>query len=626
MCGIAGIINKNSNEDQAIDPHSQLEEMLNSISHRGPDDCGEFHEGDVHFGHRRLSILDLSDRGHQPMSLKDVVIILNGEIYNYLELKQELSDLGHSFHSDSDTEVLLHAYDEWGIDCLSRLTGMWAFALFDKKKNVVHFSRDRFGIKPFYYFQDQQTFIFASEIKALLKAEVQPVVNKKILASYLVVGLTEYSNETFFKNIYQLQPAERAEFNLETQKFEIFKYYDLDQAAPPLVDGDTYRERFKRSVQLHLRSDVPVGTCLSGGLDSSTVAALAGKEISDTGGKFTAITAKSETKENDESEYARQVAEHAQLNWEVVCPNYEEFDAEIEKCLYFQDEPCLTPSVFMQYSVMKRAKELGLKVMLDGQGGDESLLGYDRYYAAYFWDLFKKLKWRKLFTDFFRSSRESGLSVKQVFAYTVYFLVLPLRKAVLRKRVPFLSPAILNLAFDELKNQGSDFFNLRKLQVTELTVNQLTHLLHYEDRNSMAHSIEARVPFIEHHLIEAAVALPPEEKIHRGFKKYALRVLTETCLPESIAWRRKKYGFEAPTTHWYREHREKIQNELENSTILREICKAIPKVEQLQGDVSWRFYCVAVWERLFNVQFSEVDQLQENRVEKVADPTVVTSS
>jgi len=599
MCGIAAIVNKS---DHAPD-EKDVQSMLTVMDYRGPDDRGMFVKGNAALGHCRLSIIDTSAAGHQPMHYRHFSIVFNGEIYNYLELKDRLTQCGHRFVSHTDTEVVLHAYEEWRENCLQYLDGMWAFVILDQQNRSLFCARDRFGIKPFYYYSDAQRILFASEIKAILAAGVVPISDRKTLLAYLVLGFSDHGDKTFYREILQLLPGHYAKVDLNTGAMGFSKYYDLSKAVKTEMNASEYSKILKESVRLHLRSDVPVGTCLSGGLDSSVIAALASGMQRDQGiqSRFVAVTAKSQLADRDESGFAKQVVDKCRLDWHLAMPVYEDFLAHIEECLRIQDEPVGGPSVFMQYFVMKKAREAGVKVMLDGQGGDETLLGYERYYPAYFWYLLRRGKIFKLIKEYLLASAHSGLSLFRLAGYIGYFLILPLRKKVLSRRVPFLKPDCIHEAIEMLQHSAKSFLDIESLQHSELAQYQLPHLLHYEDRNSMAHSIEARVPYLSHCCVEAALSLPPTDKINKGYTKYSLRQLAEKILPVSIAWRRNKFGFEAPNELWLKKHLPVMKNQVSASMLLKSICSRIPDLQELSLDMQWKLYNIAVWESQYSV-------------------------
>jgi asparagine synthase (glutamine-hydrolysing) len=433
MCGISGIIQKNN---VSVDK-TQLEKMNTAIAHRGPDGEGFYYGSNFGLGHRRLAIIDLSQNGHQPMAYQEhLVITFNGEIYNYLEIREDLRLLGYVFTSNSDTEVILAAYAQWGEECVSRFNGMWAFAIFDKQKNILFCSRDRFGVKPFYFTVADSSFIFGSEIKQIISVTNKSVLNEKIALDYLIVGMEEHTNQTFFADILKLQPSHNLIYDLTTHHFEIKQYYQIEKST--LISNlneqdsvDKYGAEFRRSILLRLRSDVKVGTCLSGGLDSSSVAAIGGEIYKKTANqKFIAIHAKSSETDSDESLLAKEVADFCDLDLHIVEPNANDFKSNLDEVIYTQEEPFGSPSVFMQYFVLKKARSMNCIVMLDGQGGDETLLGYEKYYPAYLMSLKGIAKWK----GFMNASKNSKLSRKEVLAYFFYFTRYKLRLKRLKKR------------------------------------------------------------------------------------------------------------------------------------------------------------------------------------------------
>jgi asparagine synthase (glutamine-hydrolysing) len=601
MCGIAGIVNLN---EEGKNQKGRVKTMIATIRHRGPDDEGFTTYKHAALGHCRLSIIDLSDSGHQPMHYKKYSIVYNGEIYNYIELKNELIELGHTFTTKTDTEVVLHSFDEWGKDCLHRFNGMWAFAILDRAKEELFCSRDRFGIKPFYFYKDNNSFIFASEIKAILATNVSSVAEIEILLDYLVLGYEQHKEKTFFKNINQLLPGQSLTIGLSQLSMFTDKYYSmLSHQYKTRHSSHEFSNNLKNAINIRMRSDVPVGTCLSGGLDSSTIAAIASKfYLEKTKSCFSAVTVKSESIHNDETKYAKRVVDHCNLDWHISFPTYHDFSKNIEKCLWFQEEPVLGPSVFMQYWVMKTAKDAGLKVMLDGQGGDEILLGYERYYIAYFCYLFKQKMFRRLIKEYFLAVKYSKLSFFRLSSYLIYFLNPPIRKIILSKRTSFLKPIFKKGVFNKLQLIKNSFLSLNKLQYLEIQSLQLPHLLKYEDRNSMAFSIEARVPFVDYNCIESAIALQPEEKINNGYTKFILRKIAEKLLPYDIAWRKNKIGFASPSEKWLNQHNAQMQELVSRSKILEYLCRYTPMLSELSNDISWKLYNIALWEEQYSVE------------------------
>lgn len=592
MCGICGVIGKNVSNDYVRD-------MLDAIAHRGPDDEGIFTENDIFFGHKRLSILDLSHLGHQPMIYEDYVIVFNGEIFNYVELRNELKKLGHLFLTETDTEVILHSYAEWGNGAFVKLRGMWALSLYDKKNQKIIFSRDRFGIKPFYYYYKDSVLIFASEIPALLKAGIYAEVNYDVAIRYLAIGCDDNGKDSFFRGVQQLPGGHQLEYDLKAHNIHLWKYYDLLSDMKTVDTEKSYEDVFYEALKIHLRSDVKIGSCLSGGLDSSTLAGAIQDKLNRTDKKLSAVTAKSELKENDESELACQVAEHSGMEWNVVCPSYDDFLTGHQEMLRCQAEPVGSPSVFMQYCVMKKAKECGIKVMFDGQGGDETLLGYERYYVSYLFTLLKAFKVFEFIKAYKNIVQSSKLSLMLLAKYVVYFGFLPFRKMVLSRRLSFVKNDYMQMLYIKNKKYLVQSMDIFKLQLEEVTDRQLPHLLRYEDRNSMNFSIEARCPYVDHVYVRKALSLPLEDKVQGGWTKFCLRKLAEKFLPKNIAWRKNKFGFEAPEQIWLTKYLPSMQLAINNSKLISEICVDIPDLSKLSLRLRWRLYNLAVWEKQY---------------------------
>jgi asparagine synthase (glutamine-hydrolysing) len=604
VCGISGIINKNKSPVKK----ELVTAMNNMIIHRGPDAEGYFVFENLAFGHRRLRIIDLSEHGNQPMTYQDnYVITYNGEIYNYIEIRQELKDLGYLFHSESDTEVILASYMHWGTDCVRKFNGMWSFALFDKIKRLVFCSRDRFGVKPFYYTEIDNSFIFGSEIKQLLFFQKSKIANIPILMDYLIPDYEDHTNEIFFKNIYKLEQSHSLLYNLNDNTYKVIPYYEIniDRTLSKLDDVESiqmFAKILEDSIQLRLRSDVKVGTCLSGGLDSSAVATLASRIYRKSSTqKFAAITAKSIEEATDESHFAKKVVEKADLDWYLTEPTYQEFCDKIDKIIEIQEEPFGSPSIFMQYQVFARAAQINCRVMLDGQGGDEILLGYERYYPAFLISLpkYKALK------GLMFSSANSGLSVSKLLRYSLYFTSPSFRNRYLQKRFRFLK----NMSFDlmnqqTLVNSSESYKNIIDLQKIEINSLQLPHLLKYEDRNSMIHSIESRLPFLDYRMVETSLSLNDNFKIKDGWTKFILRKTIEPLLPKEVVWRKNKLGFNAPESVWLESYRKIMFKTIEKSDIIHRLSN----FEKLRSDYPimnyrtiWRLYNLAKWEEVFNV-------------------------
>ena len=611
MCGISGIINQN-NLDVSKDEIKSINDL---IAHRGPDDEGFYFGKGFAFGHRRLSILDLSSAGHQPMAYMDkYVITYNGEIYNYLEIRKELEEDGYRFHSHTDTEVILASYDKWKEGCVQRFNGMWAFAIYDAERNIIFCSRDRFGIKPFYYTEVDRKFVFGSEIKQLLEYYSENFVNKDILVDYLVTGFLDYSDETFFENIYKLDPSHNLIYDLHTHRYSMERYFDItkDEKIARLDEDEdeavnAYQKVFSEAIELRLRSDVKVGTCLSGGLDSSSVAATASALYHQQSGEnFTAIHAKSIEKATDESGYAEDVAEFCNLDLHIVEPGVEDFQKKIDEVIYAQEEPFGGPSIFMQYFVMKKARELGCKVMLDGQGGDETLLGYEKYYPSAYWYIFKHDGLLATLWEVFLSYRNNKkMSPKWIMIYFIGSFFSGLRIFRYKRAASFLKKDYLKKDFDFVEILSRKYSDVFELQKYEINSTNLPVLLRYEDKNSMRCSVETRLPFIDYRALETALNIDVKQKIHGGWTKYILRKVIDGKLPDNVVWRKSKLGFNAPDSTWMCSYEEKMIKEIQHSNILHHLCDMnalLSQYKSLNIRLKWRIYNIAKWEEVYDVK------------------------
>ena len=599
MCGIGGIINKNNKSVEELLIH----QMTDIIAHRGPDSSGSYLYKNIAFGHRRLSILDLSSSGHQPMKyLDDLVITYNGEIYNFIEIREELIQKGYIFDSNSDTEVILKAYHCWGKTCVNYFNGMWSFSILDIKQKIIFCSRDRFGVKPFYYIEKNDLFAFGSEISQLLTFLPNKILNKKVALDYLISGIEECSNETFFKDIYLLKGGHNLVFDLQTNSYEIERYYNLKLSDQKNTSVDDYIQELKRSITLRLRSDVKVGTCLSGGIDSSTISSFASKLYQNSNEKFMAIHAKSSEYKTDESEFAKIVSKIANINLNFVEPSYSDFKSNILSIIKIQQEPFGSLSIIMQYFVFKKAKELGCIVMLDGQGGDETLLGYERYYPA----IVKSKKGIAKLKALLQSSKNSRLSLLDTIKYQYYFSNYKLRLKRLKFKNSFYKSEILNeYESEELRIISESYNDISILQKNEIESSQLPHLLKYEDRNSMANSIESRLPFLDYKLVELSLNTNNSLKIKDGWTKFILRKAAETILPKEIVWRKNKLGFNAPEKTWTKEFENEMIKEIEQSEILNNFIH-FKKLyfKNLDLRTKWRLYNFSAWEKEFKVKLN----------------------
>ncbi|MCQ1539373.1 asparagine synthase (glutamine-hydrolyzing) [Methanocalculus taiwanensis] len=545
MCGIAGQITIDGSQ---IDPNL-LHRMSKTLAHRGPDSEGIYFNNQIGLAHRRLAIIDLSDTGRQPMSNPDetIWIIYNGEIYNYKELQEELRILGHKFRSESDTEVIIHAYEEWGSDCLSRFNGMWAFALWDSRREELFCARDRLGIKPFYYSIIKGSFLFASEIKALREHPgVGRCVNESRLSDFLTWALADHTDETLFDGIFQLLPGHtltvtRNGVGEQNPYWEIF----MNPALKTTEGSDEeHAEEFLAlmtdAVMLHLRSDVPVGTCLSGGLDSSTLTALINRvlrsESPERGNELqNTFSACFSDRRFDESEYIDIIAEDTQVKSHPTYPGTETIWEDLYHLLSCNDEPFASLTIYSQYCVMREASKR-VKVVLDGQGADELLGGYIAYHIPHLRGLIR--------------AGHPATTLKELFGILRHhriFFWYALHQVINRKR----RRRLIRIArTDPLpRYQGTLGEALR----IDLTRANLPYMLHWEDRTSMAFSIESRVPFLDYRVVEYLASLPEDQKIREGITKYILRKATKKLLPEAIRCRMDKRGFSTPEEVWMKE-------------------------------------------------------------------------
>jgi asparagine synthase (glutamine-hydrolysing) len=570
MCGIAGIV-----APRGFDPRS-LVEMTQSISYRGPDGFGfaysregspldlEVHHNTeqapsyprpvVGLGNRRLAILDVSSAGNQPMQIDDgaYTITFNGEIYNYREVREELENAGHSFRTHTDTEVILHAYQQWGQECLSRFNGMWAFALWDRARRVLFCSRDRLGVKPFYYALHRGAFVFASEIKQLLAATAMPrSANPSTVLHFLEWGLADHSSATFFEGIEQLPGGHCLHLEPhEPLRPRIHRYWDLP-TEPQIAIGDQdaieeFRNLFESAVQLRLRSDVPVGVSLSGGLDSSSVVCTAKHLAPET--TFQTFSASFEDADIDEREYVAAVVQEIRGDGHSAFPQGSGFWTKLRSLIYHHDEPVGSPGAYAQWCVMSEARAHGVPVLLGGQGGDETLCGYQKYQFFYWWHLLRHADPQFLRETFLWMTQgtSSSWNLAAIARYMPGLF-----------RAPFslcerLGTAELQRRSQEERPRLGSGSSLAERQKTDLTYSSIPALLHHEDRASMAHSVESRLPFLDYRLVEFLLRCRPSLKLRNGRSKWLLREALAPVLPQKIRQRRTKLGFNTPETKWMR--------------------------------------------------------------------------
>jgi asparagine synthase (glutamine-hydrolysing) len=646
MCGIAGIYSFQETLSSKI-----IYKMISALEHRGIDDEGylalDFETDQIYLltgnhsktkglrideftktapfflGHRRLSVIDLSSTGHQPMSNEDgsLWIVYNGEIYNYIEIREELKSMRHCFKSGTDTEVILHAYEEWGTECLNRFNGMWAFAIWDRKKKILFCSRDRAGVKPFYYIYDGKRFCFASEIKALLEIDALSIApNEQIVADYLFSGLIDHTEETFFKNIYQLRPGEYLLF--EDKKLTIQSYWNIEPKELPFSRTDDYAEQFyellKDSIRLRLRTDVPIGSCLSGGLDSSSIVCLANKLMFDgqtvdpklVGERQKTFSSCFEYPIYDERKFIEYVISSTGAEKNYVFPNPKDLFKDLKRLIWHQDEPFGSTSIYAQWKVMELAKRREITVLLDGQGGDELLAGYISSFYYLFSEAWKKFDIKLLIREakgvlkHHRSLLPSGFAVMVPKILRKLFLGLDQDRRVWAEQ-GFKKKYCRSISWPrKFENRLNNYLYC----IYKFTV--LPGLLHYEDRNSMAFSIETRLPFLDYRLVEFIFSLPTHLKLNKGMTKFILREAMKGTLPEIVRNRMDKIGFATPEEIWFRkELRDWIDMIISSKSFAERGYFDVSKVKQTfleycEGKQNnhfliWRWVNLELWFRTF---------------------------
>jgi asparagine synthase (glutamine-hydrolysing) len=588
MCGIYGEV---SFRPGGVD-RELLHMATEAVRHRGPDGFGYLGwEPDggrttpcrearkipgiplVAFGHRRLSIIDLSEAASQPMGTPegDLWITYNGEIYNYIELREGLAAKGHVFHTSSDTEVILHAYREWGEECLHRFNGMWAFGLLDLQTKRLFCARDRMGVKPFYYHCDGKRFLFGSEIKQFfVDLSIPRDFHVGIAYDYLVHGVQDHSDRTFFRAIRQLRGGHCLTVDLAGGSTDptTRRYWGVDTGAS--LDGltdaqyaDRFRELLEDSVRLRLRSDVPVGSCLSGGLDSSSIVCIVNRilRVEGEAEKQNTFSSCFEDRRYDERRFIEEVTGATSVNARYVFPDPGRLFGELPAVLRHQDEPFGSTSIYAQWCVFRLARENGVKVMLDGQGADELLGGYHTYFPARIADLLARRQWdglldtiRGLRSVHRKTPRELSRMLVSGFV-TPRSRLFPVAWRILgHSDRDILAPDFLRAG--ELESEyakipavkgGSRFAGMLYESFFHTS---LPALLHYEDRDSMAHSVESRVPFLDYRLVEFVFSLPDDQKIRGPVTKLVLRNAMGGILPDVVARRTDKVGFVTPEQEW----------------------------------------------------------------------------
>ena len=605
MCGIAGFIDQGMHAGAREDV---LESMLEMIAHRGPDARGKYVDGPMALGQNRLSIIDLSADSNQPMERNGNYIVYNGEVYNYREIRKELEQAGVQFNTSSDTEVIMAAYEAYGPRCVERFVGMWAFALWDARQQHLFCSRDRFGIKPFFYFLQGGGFYFGSEYKAFFPVPgFTKELNKDMVYRGLQLGWNAWYDETYYKRLQALPPAHNLVFKPGSSPV-IKRYWDIDTAQQQDYSYEeatvVFRTAFQESMQLHMRSDVEVGACLSGGIDSSAIVSVVGRDFENL--PFKTFTVYYEGQDEvDERPWVKKVLDaYPSLQPFYFTPGNDEIRAEFSRAIWHADVPLAGSSPLSQYFVMQLASRQGIKVLLDGQGSDEMLGGYMHSFYRLLGEDFRKLRWMDFFNEWTAHSRLQGfgavkktdLLLKSVLAgmqteQQLYALEY-------EKYLTFL-PNDTHMPF-RLHDKEGTRLNQFLYQLT--FASSLPTLLQFEDRNSMAFSIESRVPFLDHRLVELAFKLPDSAKISNGVTKRVLRDALKGILPEAIAGRRDKKGFVTPgEVKWLRGPLSFLLDQqfsdidFLNQSKVRQVLADFKRGDNRQANLVWRLAVLRFW-------------------------------
>ena len=567
MCGLVAIIGKNGNPVNS----ETIARMSKSIKHRGPDGYGFFVSGSVGFGFQRLSILDLSTAADQPMFSSDgkKVIIFNGEIFNYIEIRRELKILGYDFKTTGDTEVLMYAYCEWGSECLHRLNGMWSFLIYDLDNCKIFGARDRFGIKPLYRYETEKYIFFASEIKAIIASGYYtPKINWRIAAKYLLQEHLDDENNTFYAKVEKVSAGTAFELSLDgDNKQTNWRYWSVDINSKMSIENPAVQffEIFQDAVKIRLRSDVRVGVCLSGGVDSTSIICMMKKlndSLSNTN-QSNAIQAFSYiSSEFDETKYINDTISETNAFLHKFVSNPLSLWEKLNQVLFYHDEPILSLTHVIGFELFNLASSNGVKVVLNGQGADEYIAGYFDYFQNYWYSLLAEGRFRKTFSEISDYCKMHARNTIFLFSFALqHFIRAQLSRFLIYRKLKKV------LAFERsIKNSWyePEFIRCLQLKVSTFEEQSLDNRLKYsiersplplylriEDRNSMANSVEARLPFMDYRLISFMFNLPYSWKMRGGWNKYILRKAMAEQIPESVRIRSDKMGFPHPAKKWF---------------------------------------------------------------------------
>lgn len=562
MCGFVCIINRTP---EAVDQGS-IERMLHVIRHRGPDDAGYYFSAEVGFGFRRLAILDLTPAGHQPMSTIDgrFTIVFNGEIYNYVELRSELLSLGHRFSSGSDTEVLLHAYVEWGEECLRRLNGMWAFLIHDRQRQIVFGARDRFGMKPLYWHVSSTRILIASEIKSIrVSGQYEESIDWRVCAKFFYEQKLDDSNDTFFGGIQSFPAGNFFEVDLSNRKITTKQYWNFSQEIiAPINCESTFGALFEDAVRVHLRSDVPVGVNLSGGLDSTAIICAIKRERESLGSQMPIEAFCFTSKEYDESAYLAATLACTGAHQNILTLGAKDLWSSLATVLWFQDEPVHSITAVVGFHLSKMAARNSVKVVVNGQGADETLGGYPSYFRDLWFSLVSQNGLKAAKNEIEAYCAVHGGGAKQLLGdLLVHLLKSSLRRSSIYRNVArrrqlanyrnndWFDRELVTFLPDSLPYESGD---LNSTLARAVRLDPLPLYLRIEDRNAMAHSVEARLPFLDPRLVEFSSRLPPLWKLRGPWNKFILREAMRGRIPENVRTRPDKMGFPTPFANWLR--------------------------------------------------------------------------
>ncbi|MFN4083085.1 MAG: asparagine synthase (glutamine-hydrolyzing) [Bacteroidia bacterium] len=663
MCGISGVVSKKSVDKQS------LQKMNFIIKHRGPDDEGfvlfnnnffyvaygndtaiKSIQSNIHycpktsinqvdedtqlaFGHRRLSIIDLSPKGHQPMCSKDerYWITYNGEVYNYLEIRSELEDLGYTFNTNTDTEVIIYSYIQWGQECQHKFNGMWAFAIYDRLEKKLFLSRDRFGIKPLYYYVcNDNIFYFGSEIKQFtVLPNWEAIGNKPRVLDYLFYSTTDHTDETMFKRVFQIKPGHYAIIDIESDfinndgkiiQKSWYKFKDVSYQGKFEEAASEFRNYFIESVKSHLKADVPVGSALSGGLDSSAVVCAINKISIEAGWNNVQKTFSSVSKHDkySEKQWIDEVINQIKVEPSFIYPTAEEAIKQIEKITWHMDEPFQSLSPFLSYNVFAKAKKEGIIVLLNGQGADEYLSGYGEFDNLMLKKELFKLNFKLVF-NFLNRNRGLGIlaCIKAIFKLAIPYTFLQKLGIANKVRTP-LKKLLTFKINTKTYIHPYKINNYKRLSLIEISNYQmlndpLQRYLHWEDRNSMANSTEARVPFLDYKLVEFTKSLPLSYLTNLEQTKLILVKALWDILPPKTRERKDKIGYISPEEIWFtNEFKNEFIQLFDNYSNSASFILDIPNtrdylIKMQDGKIPfsydyWRIIHLCIWIKVFNVK------------------------